>query len=93
VRPNQAAESLRRLNMSAGGPGAARAVAITGLPLTGASSNFGRRSFDVPHRRATTSAPERIMSKMQLAVPCDRPLYAELCRDLVTACRSVREER
>jgi Predicted integral membrane protein (DUF2189) len=30
--------------------------------------------------RATTSAPERIMSKMQLAVPCDQPHYAKLRR-------------
>jgi hypothetical protein len=46
-----------------------------------------------PIEVATASAPERIMSKMQLAVPCDQPLYAELRRDLVTACRPVREER
>ena len=31
--------------------------------------------------------------KMQLAVSCDQRLYAELCRDLVTACCSVWEER
>jgi len=30
--------------------------------------------------------------KMQLAVPRDQPLYAELRSDLVTACCSVREE-
>ena len=34
------AKSRRRLNMSVGGPSAARAIAIAGLPLIGASSNF-----------------------------------------------------
>jgi hypothetical protein len=40
----------RRLNMSAGGPSAARAIAIAGLPLIGASSNFGMGSW-CAHRR------------------------------------------
>jgi len=50
VSLNQAANSLRRLNISSGGPSAVGAVAITGLPPTSASSNFGMHSFEVPRR-------------------------------------------
>jgi hypothetical protein len=41
--PNRAAKPLRRLNISADGPSAARAIALTGLLLAGASPNFGMR--------------------------------------------------
>ena len=51
MSPNQAAKPLGRLNIPAGGRGAAKAAAITGLPVTGASSNFGMPSFGAPHRR------------------------------------------